>query len=69
MDYAVQHKAELQEKNRQLNDGLRAQKKRNEDLARQKAEMAAQLRAVEDELRLLVERAEGHKAQILKEIM
>ena len=69
MDYAVQHKAELQEKNRQLNGGLRAQKKRNEDLARQKAEMAAQLRAVEDELRLLVERAEGQKAQILKEIM
>jgi len=69
VDYAVQHKAELQEKNRQLNGGLRAQKKRNEDLARQKAEMAAQLRAVEDELRLLVERAEGQKAQILKEIM
>jgi chromosome segregation ATPase len=69
VDYAVQHKSELQEKNRQLNDGLRAQKKRNEDLARQKAEMAAQLRAVEDELRLLVERAEGQKAQILKEIM
>ena len=65
----MQHKAELQEKNRQLNDGLRAQKKRNEDLASQKAEMAAQLRAVEDELRLLVERAEGQKAQILKEIM
>jgi hypothetical protein len=38
-------------------------------LARQKAEMAAQLRAVEDELKLLVERAEGQKAQILKEIM
>ena len=69
VDYAVQHKSELQEKNRQLNDGLRAQKKRNEDLTRQKAEMAAQLRAVEDELKLLVERAEGQKAQILKEIM
>ncbi len=69
MDYAVQHKSELQEKNRQLNDGLRGQKKRNEDLARQKAEMAAQLRAVEDELKLLVERAEGQKGQILKEIM
>jgi hypothetical protein len=69
VDYAVQHKSELQEKNRQLNDGLRGQKKRNEDLARQKAEMAAQLRAVEDELKLLVERAEGQKGQILKEIM
>ena len=36
---------------------------------RQKQEMANQLKAVEDELKLLVDRAEGQKSQILKEIM
>ena len=41
VDYAVQHKSELQEKNRQLNETLKGQKKRNEDLARQKGELAA----------------------------
>jgi hypothetical protein len=59
----------LQDRNRLLTDTLKAQRKKNEDLARQKAELGSQLKQVEDELKLLVERAEAQKTQILKEIM
>ncbi len=52
-----------------LTDTLKAQRKKNEDLAKQKAELGSQLKQVEDELKLLVERAEAQKTQILKEIM